>query len=302
MNFLPALAQVVILVLLLWPIRSGLTRARWTRGVPRLALTAWCAWLLAVALSWTGSWLAIATAPLGGRPGLLLRNWLTGSRVPWHRLGAIGLAGAAIAALSLTVMAVAAERLVVRARSERRSLAAALSVVAEFDPTIGAYLVPGSRPFAYSLLGRDPMIVLSTSALDRCSAVEVEALIEHERAHLSGRHELIRLPFTALAGALPWATPLRVAQTSVHSLTEVLADMAAARAVGRRHTLRALHAMATPSRPEAESYPIVWKPRAEEIGRVRSLLTTRENPATMTTASFAVTLLLFLPFALLFRS
>lgn len=110
-------------------------------------------------------------------------------------------------------------------------------------------VLPDSKPYAYALPGAPGRIVVSTGMLDCLDLGEREALIAHERAHLTGRHHRFLL-IAQLAGALnPFLRPLRAA---VAYSTERWADEEAACAVGdRRLTARAvgkaaLHAQGAP--------------------------------------------------------
>ncbi|MGI5158769.1 M48 family metalloprotease [Microbispora sp. CA-102843] len=51
--------------------------------------------------------------------------------------------------------------------------------------------------------GRRARIVLSRGTLDLLERQELLAVLGHERAHARGRHDLILLPFIALADAFP---------------------------------------------------------------------------------------------------
>ena len=55
------------------------------------------------------------------------------------------------------------------------------------------------------------------------------AVLAHERAHLRERHDLVLLPFTALARAFPWSVLVQRSYASVALLVEMLADDHAAR-------------------------------------------------------------------------
>ena len=95
----------------------------------------------------------------------------------------------------------------------------------------------------YCLPGRR-RIVLTTGALSRLDDGELDAVLAHERAHLSGRHHLV----LALAAALPRAFPavglFAVAARQVAYLVEIAADDAAARRAPRLAVASALLAVA----------------------------------------------------------
>ncbi|MGH3825382.1 MAG: M56 family metallopeptidase [Pseudonocardiaceae bacterium] len=84
-------------------------------------------------------------------------------------------------------------------------------------------------PMAYSVAGR-PALVVATEGLRRNLPTEaVAAVLEHERAHLRGRHHLMVTIAEALAVALPWLPLMRRSPELVRALVEVCADSAAVR-------------------------------------------------------------------------
>ncbi len=85
------------------------------------------------------------------------------------------------------------------------------------------------QPMAYSVAGR-PALVVATEGLRRCLTTEaVAAVLEHERAHVRGRHHLMVAVAEALAVALPWLPLMRRSPYLVRALVEVSADSVAAR-------------------------------------------------------------------------
>jgi hypothetical protein len=67
-------------------------------------------------------------------------------------------------------------------------------------------------------------IVVSTGTLDLLDQAELAAVLDHERAHLRERHDLVLLPFTALRRAFPRASLPQRAHCTVSLLVEMLAD------------------------------------------------------------------------------
>ncbi|MDQ2882317.1 MAG: M56 family metallopeptidase [Actinomycetota bacterium] len=85
------------------------------------------------------------------------------------------------------------------------------------------------HPMAYSVAGR-PALVVASEGLRRCLPTDaVAAVLEHERAHLRGRHHLLVAIAEALAVALPWLPLMRRSPYLVRALVEVSADVVAAR-------------------------------------------------------------------------
>jgi Zn-dependent protease with chaperone function len=107
------------------------------------------------------------------------------------------------------------------------------------------------RAVAYTLPGWHSRIVLTAGLLDLLAPVEVAAVLEHERAHLRFRHDLLTLPFQAWARALGRIPGVRAAHRSVAELAEVLADDQAADRVDRRVLAGALAKVALSGAPVA---------------------------------------------------
>ena len=109
-------------------------------------------------------------------------------------------------------------------------------------------IIDGDRPAVYCLPGRR-RIVLTTGALTRLDDGELDAVLAHERAHLSGRHHIV----LALAGALQRAFPpvrfFALAARQVAYLVEMAADDAAVRRAPRLTVASALLAVATAGVP-----------------------------------------------------
>ena len=78
-------------------------------------------------------------------------------------------------------------------------------------------------------------------------------MIAHERTHLEQLHHLVRLAFRAWHSALPWFPIANRAERSVVTLTEMLADDGARRAVGTDALRRALERVGDAG--ESGAYP-----------------------------------------------
>jgi Zn-dependent protease with chaperone function len=109
---------------------------------------------------------------------------------------------------------------------------------------------PGSRyrelwldhplPFAYSVAG-SPGLVVATEGLYTClTPTEAAAVLEHERAHLHGRHHRIVALSALLARTLPIVPLLARAPGALAMLVELDADRAAARTTSRAAVRSAL--------------------------------------------------------------
>lgn len=91
-----------------------------------------------------------------------------------------------------------------------------------------------ASPYAYALPGSPSRIVVSTAMLTCLDPAEREALLAHERAHLTGRHHRLLLAVRLAGCANPLLRPL---MSAVTYSTERWADEEAARVTGDRRTI-----------------------------------------------------------------
>src|SRR3984957_17556852 len=164
------------------------------------------------------------------------------------RLLSLGASAALLALLCWVLIASAGA--VLRDRRRHRAL---LSLLAHGDPKVpGALVVDYPAAAAYCVPGLRSRIVISAGALDLLDQAELAAVLAHERAHLRERHDLVLLPFTALARAFPWSVLVQRSYASVALLVEMLADDHAARRRPARELVTALirvGAAGTPGTP-----------------------------------------------------
>lgn len=165
----------------------------------------------------------VGTAQLPGVP--LPDHWSDPRvRASIPRVQAIGSA----AVLALTFAIACAVSVVIR---RRRALAVLRAgVTGDTELTV----LPTGPPTAFALPGRRPRIVVSASMLAHLDADERRALLAHERAHLTGRHDQVLLVATLAMCAHPLLRPLR---TAIGYALERCADEVAARVVGDRRTV-----------------------------------------------------------------
>jgi len=225
-----------------------LASARWPSRSPGAAILLW----QALGLSW-GLAAVGALAGLGAVPG---RNGVAGGALSGAsralRDAALGFGAPALgAAARLAVLAasaallallcwvlVAASAAVLVARRRHRVL---LSLLAHGDPKVpGALVVDHPAAAAYCVPGLRSQIVISAGTLNLLDQAELAAVLAHERAHLRARHDLVLLPFCALARAFPRARLVRRARATVALLVEMLADDQALRQRPARELATAL--------------------------------------------------------------
>jgi hypothetical protein len=89
--------------------------------------------------------------------------------------------------------------------------------------------------------------VLSDGLMAALEPAELRAVLIHENAHLSQRHHLLLWAFAAWRQALPWLPTTRLAQESVNSLIEMLADDVALRTESKATLIKAIAIVASGS-------------------------------------------------------
>jgi Zn-dependent protease with chaperone function len=155
-----------------------------------------------------------------------------------HRValvGALGLAGYLLLMAGLVIVRT------VRHRRRHRHL---LDLVGHPLPALpGGRLLDSPTATAYCLPGRQSRMVVTSGALDTLSAPALAAVIAHESAHLSQRHDLVVLPFVAWRAALPFLPSARTARAVVALLVEAMADDAARTRLGDQWLAEALVAV-----------------------------------------------------------
>ena len=229
---------------------------RGLRRAPRASLVLWqasaVAAVLAALLAAPAAVLAIVEATPGSgaavRPGLTPEN--------------IGLWPAPVAALMTGVVAArllfSGDRVGRRLRAARRrhrDLVDLLAVDGVHDTPDTRHdnpmrVLEHSTPTAYCVPGLARRVVVTRGTLDSLATSELRAVLTHERAHLTARHDLVLEFFTVMHEAVPRFMRSTEALHSVTLLIEVLADRAAVRSVGVIATARAIVAMVGGPRPE----------------------------------------------------
>ncbi|MGO1912842.1 MAG: M56 family metallopeptidase [Corynebacterium sp.] len=249
-----ALLFGILTLALVGPIPAALARAEWPLYAPRAAMTLWQAIALAAVLSAFSTGLAIAANLLAPGPDgtptttpaaeLARLGWFTWSLYVLVFIGTvvIGLR------LMFTVAAVG-----LRTRARRRSHRTLIDLLDRTDlhrrshPDIR--ILDVAAPMAYCLPGLRSRVVLSEGVLARLSTDQLAAVIEHERAHLRARHDLVLEAFVALHAAFPRWVRSESALSAVALLAEALADDQAVHATGRTSVGRALVACADATAP-----------------------------------------------------
>lgn len=270
-----------------------LARARWTWQSPRIGIVLWQALTFSMAASLVGLCLAIGLAP-----------YRTGELHALARWGAAAVAGApgglALAQLAAVAAGLAAAAGFVslvcwqlaaatQARLRHRSR---LSLVARTDPADPALLlVDHPATLAYCLPGRARTIVVSAGTLDRLDRDQLAAVLDHERAHLAERHDLVLLPFAALRRVLPRSRLVAQACAAVALLVEMRADDRALRRHPPHRLAAALRTVSSAGGPAPEGALGITDPQVSaRLERLAQPARTRRTTVTVALAAAALTI------------
>lgn len=228
----PALLAALALALA-WPVPLLLAGARWTRRSPATALVLWQAIAIAGGLSMIGALLTFGLLPFGNNlvagalalPGVLLGEAPLG---PFEFWNVLALAGAALLTGHLLLNLLVT---VVRAERQRRRHAELLMLLSQPHHS-GTRLIDTPAPVAYCLPGAiSSVTVVSAGLIELLDERQMLAVIEHERAHVKQRHDVVLVFFRAWRASLPWFPIAYRAQEEVGLLIELLADDEARRVV-----------------------------------------------------------------------
>ncbi len=213
-----------------------LSRARWTRQAPRLAVAMWHALCFGVLSSAVLGGVVVALSILpsvstGGMSGFLARCAMA-LRVEVATPRSLMLATTgALLALATIVRVVASIITVSReARAIRRAQLDRLTLIGRrlrADHGEGLILVPETRPAAYCLpdaYAERGAIVISTGTIDLLADDQLRLVLAHERSHLRQHHHVAMQLSTTLVHAFGWVPLFRLAAEEVPLLLEMAAD------------------------------------------------------------------------------
>jgi hypothetical protein len=240
---LTALGLLVLGLLLAEPVSRILAGAEWPARDPVGALLMWQAVGLAGGLSLLGAGILYGLAPFG--PTLIPAVGGVSRAIGDGRVlddldagNTLALVASLLLGARLLFVLVTVTVRTLRARARHRDL---LDVLATPWPA-----VPGTRvldhpvPVAYCLPGRSSRLVVSAGVLERLAPEGVRAVLAHERAHLTERHDLVVLPFVAWGATAPFVRGMVRAQLAVAALIEMRADDVAASRSTQRELAGAL--------------------------------------------------------------
>jgi Zn-dependent protease with chaperone function len=234
----------VLALVLAWPVPVLLSRAHWPARSPFTAMVLWQAIALAGGLSMIGAMLVYGLEPVGDNllaglkslAGMVLNNEPTTALGFWHLFA---LSAAALLTAHLVFTLLLTYYKIERQRRRHRELLALLaSPSADGSATM---VISHDSPVAYCLPGGARSVtVLSDGLMAALEPDELRAVVIHEKAHLSQRHDLLLWAFAAWRQALPWFPTTKLAQTAVNSLIEMLADDVALRTESKSTLIKAI--------------------------------------------------------------
>lgn len=248
---------IVVGVTLAAPVSIALARAGWTRRAPGWSLLLWQAVCLAAGFSVVAGLALLAVEPSGDTlVGAGLDWWaalLAGELTVWRTLS--GLVALTITVVLLASLARTAWRTVTRRRLHRQMvdlLGRPIPARVPLGAGCQVRLMDHRSAVAYTLPGLHSRLVVSTGLVDLLTPAELTAVVEHERAHLRARHDILIMPFQSWVAAFGRVPGVREAGRSVGELTEMLADDVAAARSSSGALASALARVALERRCDAE--------------------------------------------------
>ncbi|WP_328773904.1 M56 family metallopeptidase [Streptomyces sp. NBC_00286] len=139
---------------------------------------------------------------------------------------------------------------VVRARRVRTEHRDAVDLVGRRSARLRATVLPYDVPAAYCLPGRDPRIVISDAAVRELTPEQLAAVLEHEQAHIVGRHHLFLAAMEAFHSVFRWLPLARQAREQTALLLEMIADDRALRSHSHEVLATAMYEMAAARTPK----------------------------------------------------
>ncbi len=230
-----------------------LRKATWPERAPRLGILTWqvMSGSLVASVVLAGLGLALPVWPITLNLAELLDTCVMLLRTQYATPG-----GALVSTLGLTVTllvlargAYCGARASWRARSIQTHQRRQLALVALHHSALDAVVLEHAACAAYCVPGRGGQVVFTTATLAALDDEQLAAVMQHERAHLRGRHHLVILAASSLRAAFPFVPAFRWAEDEVVRLTEMLADDAAARHADRLTLATALVRLAEGATP-----------------------------------------------------
>lgn len=263
-----------------------LRRSRWPERAPRLGILAWQALAGSVLASLVLAGLSLAL-PVWSHDlhlAALLDTCITLLQTQYATPGGavVSTLGLAAAVLIIGRVAYCFGRSAWVARSGRSAQRSRLAILARRHPGLDVMVLEHGRCAAYCVPGRGGRVVVTTATLEALDDEQLAAVLQHERAHLRGRHHLVIQAASALRAAFPFVPAFVWAEGEVGRLAEMLADDAAVRHTDRLTVATALVRLAGGATPVgalgAGGHTALVRVRrlaapAEPLGRARVIVT-----------------------------
>lgn len=231
-----AFALVLGALVVGWAAPRHLHRLTTSRVDPALGIAWWFLTCLGVAAT-AAAGVVMVLLPEHG-PAKWVLEWLHGCWTAVSHGGMprlddlVGLIGTTVVlAVAARVGIGAVRRRAASRRTHRRQLDLLRIAAREQPGPIPVLWLDHEQPLAYSAAGTPPFIVASRGLADRLSDAELDAVLDHERAHIRGRHHM----FVGLAEALAWAMPFVPLTRQAPDAIRILAEMDADRRAAARH-------------------------------------------------------------------
>ncbi|MFE5934159.1 M56 family metallopeptidase [Streptomyces sp. NPDC056470] len=251
MNAAPALLGYAAVVGVAAP--RLMVRSAWPHRAPALGAAIWLALMVSftLATALAASQLATPTEHLhAGLVGLLhacglgtgtpvLPNPTTADRL------ALAMPLAVVTAIVGAFLFHLARAGLTRARHRDR-----LDKVGVRSDRLRATVLTHGTPAAYCLPGLRSRILVSDAAVRLLTEEQLDAVLEHERAHVVGRHHLLIAAAEAFATVFPWLPLARRAREEMAVLLEMAADDRALRSHSHEVLATAMYEMAAGRAPK----------------------------------------------------
>ncbi|MEU9605515.1 M56 family metallopeptidase [Streptomyces sp. NPDC048057] len=260
----------------------ALAGARWAHRAPTVAVLAWqglmLTFVVATALS-VYHLVLVEQHVHEGLVGLLSACGLAADAQPVDSPASLADVGLLMA--PLTILALPFGWLAWtawQAGRERRRHADLLTVIGSDASEYGVTVVEHEAPAVYCLPGRARRIVVTRGALERLTEEQLRAVLEHEKAHIRGRHHLVQVATKAFARAFPGLPLARHAHEQTALLLEMIADDRALRLHSRDALATAMCEVAAGRAPRTA----LGAGGSGVLIRLRRILTPQDRPRRLT--------------------
>jgi Zn-dependent protease with chaperone function len=217
-----------------------LTRAEWGEREPVVALWMWqcvvgavlLCFVLAMTLSAATAWQVVRVPVFASAPNGVAEAYALGAGGPWSAALAVLLALGGLRTGAMLTREVWWARLRSRRRRAELLLRSPL-LPGETPGTKRLVVLEGARPEAWWLPGSSPQLVVTTAALGKLNAHQLDAVVAHEQGHARARHDWLLHCSSALATGFPRIPVFAAFCDEMHRLVELAADDTASRRYGR---------------------------------------------------------------------